>query len=945
MGENEVPRERGGPFKYLSAIAHWLSGKGSLRRALESSAMPTLDFSGKWSLRWGLGIASLAVATSVLVRVDVLGALGTSSTYVTFFPSVAIAAFAGGLPAGALATALAALAVSLYIAPPIAVADWLGLAIFLLGCALTIGITEAMHRARARALQAEEQARITGALRESEERFRTLVEQAPDGIFVGSAEGRYVDVNSAACRMLGYSREEILHLGIADLVAADEVLRVAPELARLRCGEPTVNEWRFRRKDGSLLHSEVSARQLPDGRLQAFLRDISDRKRDEAELKDREGRLRAVFEATDDAIIPIDENGLIQSINPATVRLFGYEACELVGRNVSMLMPEPYRSEHDRYIQSYLATGKAKIIGIGREVEALRKDGTVFPVELAVSEAAREGPRLFVGVVHDITERKRAEKRQLELMEELKQSEREAHQRHFLFRSIFEGTPEGIILTDLQRRVVMVNPALTRMFGYETDELIGSPISKLYAPAEDSEQIGEISASSNARRSAHPSIISCQRKNGEAFPGEIIKVPYSNGSGQLLGSLGIIRDVTWELRREEELRGAQRLEALVQLTGGIAHDFNNLLTVISGNLQLLGLTLKDERLVRYLGEAERAAEMGARLNQRLMTFARQRRLAPVATNLNEQVVDMRELLQRTIGENITVTTALATGVWPVLVDPSEIESAVLNLAINARDAMPNGGKLLIQTENVVIAQFEEQARQDLPPGSYVRLSVSDTGSGMSPEVLARAFEPFFTTKEPGKGTGLGLASIYGFVKQSAGHVTIYSEVGRGTSVNIYLSKLDAGEPANLASQEASALIEGTGETILVVEDNPAVRRLTVERLKMLRYQVLEADNALNALTALEAGKTVDLIFSDVIMPGGMSGFELARKIRELRPSLRILLTSGFAGEIARAGEDAIHCLPMLRKPYTQTELGYAIQATLKAEGRRHQPGVTSAANT
>ena len=263
--------------------------------------------------------------------------------------------------------------------------------------------------------------------------------------------------------------------------------------------------------------------------------------------------------------------------------------------------------------------------------------------------------------------------------------------------------------------------------------------------------------------------------------------------------------------------------------------------MISGNLQLLGLTLKDERLVRYLGEAERAAEMGARLNQRLMTFARQRRLAPVATNLNEHVVDMRELLQRTIGENITVTTALATGVWPVLVDPSEIESAVLNLAINARDAMPDGGKLLIETENVVIDQVGEQARQDLPPGSYVRLSVSDTGSGMPPEVLARAFEPFFTTKEPGKGTGLGLASVYGFVKQSGGHVTIYSEVGRGTSVNIYLPKLDAGEQATLASREASALIEGTGETILVVEDNPAVRRLTVERLKMLRYRVLEAD--------------------------------------------------------------------------------------------------------
>jgi signal transduction histidine kinase len=390
--------------------------------------------------------------------------------------------------------------------------------------------------------------------------------------------------------------------------------------------------------------------------------------------------------------------------------------------------------------------------------------------------------------------------------------------------------------------------------------------------------------------------------------------------------------LTGALRESEErLRQAQRLEALGQLTGGIAHDFNNLLTVISGNLQLLQLKLEDERLARYIGQAERAVEMGARLNQRLMTFARRRRLSPVATNLNQHMVDMQELLQRTIGENVVVATALATDVWPVLVDPSEIESAILNLAINARDAMPDGGKLLIKTENVVIDEAGEQARQELSPGSYVRLSVFDTGSGMRPEVLARAFEPFFTTKEPGRGTGLGLSSIYGFVKQSGGYVTIYSEVGRGTRVNIYLPKLDTSEQANSASHEAPALIEGAGETILVVEDNPDVRRLTVERLKMLRYRVIEADNAFSALAVLEAGQPVDLLFSDIVMPGGMSGFELARKIRELWPSPKILLTSGFPGEIARADQDAVHGFPMLRKPYSQVELGRSIQAVLKSE--------------
>jgi PAS domain S-box-containing protein len=1052
----------------IKTLAHWSTVKAALGQVLDGDAI-TLGSPRRWSLWWSLGVAILAVATSVLVRVDFLEALGAHYTYVTFYPSVAIAAFVGGLPAGVLATGLAAIAVSLYIAPLATIADWVGLTIFLASCALTIGITEAMHRARARALQAEEDARLSGALRESEERFRTLVEQAPTAVAMFDRDMRYLIASrrwredyqlkgdllekshheifpdipgpwreiqrralsgeslrseehpfqrsdgrvqwlrwevlpwrDAAGEVAGTvvfsdditermnaettlrKNEEfvrgVLNSLPQEIAALDEkgvIVAVNEAWERFACengGEPravsigvnyldicraaanaggptahealcglealragTRNEFTLeypcQSPDRTMWFMMHATRGPPGSDLIVCHIDITKQKLAEEALRDSEQKLRAVFEATDDAIIAIDENGLMQSVNTAAVGLFGYEARELVGRNVSMLMPEPYRSEHGQYVHNYLTTGKAKIIGIGREAEAVHRDGTIFPIELAVSEAARERPRLYVGVVRDITERKRAEKRQLELMEELKQSEMEAHQRHVLFRSIFNGTPEGMILTDIQRRIVMVNPALARMFGYEADELIGSSTSKLYARSEDWEEIGQAGSSSDDQPAAlRPRIIRCRRKNGEVFPGEIIKVPYRDSSGPPFESLGIIRDVTWELRREEELREAQRLEALGQLTGGIAHDFNNLLTVISGNLQLLELKLEDKRLARYLGEAERAAEMGARLNQRLMTFARQRRLAPVATNLNEHVVDMRELLQRTIGENITVTIDLATGVWPVLVDPSEIESAILNLAINARDAMPNGGKLLIETENTVIDQAGEKTHEELTPGSYVRLSVSDTGSGMRPEVLARAFEPFFTTKEPGKGTGLGLSTIYGFVKQSGGHVTIYSEAGRGTTVNIYLPKLDTDEQAGLASEEAPALTAGAGETILVVEDNPGVRRLTIERLKLLNYRVLEADDAFSALTALETGEPVDLVFSDIVMPG-MSGFELARKIRELRPSQRILLTSGFAGEIAHSGEHGVLDLPMLRKPYSQIELGRSIQAALKPEPR------------
>ncbi len=657
-------------------------------------------------------------------------------------------------------------------------------------------------------------------------------------------------------------------------------------------------------------------------------RNITGRKRAEMALKEREGHLRAVFEATVDAIFTIDEKGIIQSANCAALRLFGYEEQELIGQNVRMLMPEPHRSAHDLYLQNYLTTGKAKIIGIGREVEALCKDGTRLTVELSVGEAAHGASRLFVGVLHDVTERKRAAERQLELLEQIKRSEAEARSQQALFRSVFDSAPEGILLIDEQHRIVTVNPALSQIFGYEQGEIAGFHCSFLY---EHPEEWQPFRPEAINWASAEAEVVSCRRKNGEVFPGETIRAPHWGPGGKLLGYLRIIRDVTKEQRREAERRQAQRLEALGQLTGGIAHDFNNMLTVISGNLQLAGLNLKNEQLKPYLGEAERAVDMAGRLSQRLMTFAQQRQLVPVPADLNGVIKHMLELLERTLGGHISISTALAENLDLALVDPGEIENAVLNLAINARDAMPGGGKLIIETENILFYDRGQRAPGDIPPGSYVRLTVSDTGSGMPPAVLAKAFEPFFTTKGPGKGTGLGLASIYGFVKQSGGHIRLCSELGHGTTVNIYLPRLQGAAPASVPSREAAAAVEGKGETILVVEDDPDVRRVTVSRLESLGYNVLEAENARWALGLLEAGAPIDLVLSDVILPGGMSGFDLARAVRKLRPRQRLILTSGFTGEFASPGEqDEVRRLLKLRKPYSHTELSREIRAALES---------------
>jgi CheY-like chemotaxis protein len=325
--------------------------------------------------------------------------------------------------------------------------------------------------------------------------------------------------------------------------------------------------------------------------------------------------------------------------------------------------------------------------------------------------------------------------------------------------------------------------------------------------------------------------------------------------------------------------------------------------------------------------------MGARLTSRLLTFARRRRLDPVVLNLNDQVLAMAELLRRTLGEAITLGTFLAPRLWPVRADPSGIENAVLNLAINARDAMPSGGKLVIETNNVVLDERDIASEIGVAPGNYVRLSVSDTGSGMGPEVLARIFDPFFTTKEPGKGTGLGLSVIYGFVKQSGGRVTVYSELGKGTTVNVYLPRIarSSAEEETIATATGPAPLV-TGETVLLVEDNARVRRMTARRLRNFGYVVLEADNAASAIEVLNSGKRIDLVFSDVVMPGAISGFGLAKWVRENAPSIKFLLTSGFAEDVARSGETGETELKILRKPYTGAELAQALRAAIEGTG-------------
>lgn len=478
----------------------------------------------------------------------------------------------------------------------------------------------------------------------------------------------------------------------------------------------------------------------------------------------------------------------------------------------------------------------------------------------------------------------------------------------------------------------MVNPAFTRVFGFSGGDLEGQTAEAIFARREDWIHVCEaVAGHCSGDGEIRSRVLDFRRSSGESFPGEVVSTSIETNDNRSLGHLDVIRDISSERRREAQLMQAQRMEAIGQLTGGIAHDFNNILTVVLGNVELLEMRLpSDDKTTTLAREAREAAEMGARLTDRLLTFGRRQLLETRRINLNEFVLGLMEILRRAIGEDIDVSTALTSDLAMIDVDPGEVENAVLNLAINARDAMPKGGRLVIETRNVTVDDAAAAATPELLQGSYVVLSVSDTGHGMSPEVKARAFEPFFTTKGggTGKGTGLGLATIYGFVKQSGGHATITSEIGRGTTVEVYLPAVPATSAVDEQPVVKGPLPTGHGRRILVVEDNESVRRLTRRRLEDLGYAVTDAQNAVAALEFLAANRDFDLVFTDVVMPGGMSGIDLAREVATHFPGTAVLLTTGYAEEMLHLHGGPGPAPGLIRKPYSQAELARTVAAVL-----------------
>lgn len=624
----------------------------------------------------------------------------------------------------------------------------------------------------------------------------------------------------------------------------------------------------------------------------------------------------------DYAIYMLDPNGRIVSWNPGAERIKGYSADEIIGAHFSRF----YTSEERAADMPARALKIARETGrFTAEAWRCRKDGSQFWAMVVIDPIVRDGKLLgFAKITRDMTEQHDAQRAALE-------SERR-------FRRLVQGvTDYAIYMLSPEGTVTNWNSGAERIKGYSYDEIVGEHFSRFYTP-EDIDIGLPARALETARREGRYEAEGWRlRKDGTRFwAGVVIDAIYENG--ELIGFAKITRDLTErrEVQRQleqsrEQLFQAQKMEAIGQLTGGIAHDFNNLLTGISGSLELLRTRLAQGRtgdLDRFIAMAQGAASRAAALTHRLLAFARRQTLDPKLINPNKLIADIQEMIQCTVGPTIKLETVPATGLWTTLCDPNQLENAIINLCINARDAMPNGGRLTIETSNTWMDERDARER-DMAPGQYVAIYVTDTGTGMPPDVVARAFDPFFTTKPTGKGTGLGLSMIYGFAKQSGGQVRIYSEQGVGTAVRLYLPRRQ-GEADQEILQPGSvdASLASSGETVLIVDDEPTIRMLVTEVLADLGYSAIEAADGASGMQVLQSNVRIDLLVTDVGLPGGMNGRQMADAARVFRPRLKVLFITGYADNVAVGNgllEPGMH---VLTKPFDMHTLAHRIRAAI-----------------
>ncbi|MEX0617892.1 MAG: PAS domain S-box protein [Pseudohongiellaceae bacterium] len=635
--------------------------------------------------------------------------------------------------------------------------------------------------------------------------------------------------------------------------------------------------------------------------------------RKETELRRSVSLLDVFFEKNPTVLFVKDLEGRYYLANQACRDLVGVSKTDLMGTDGGAHLPSQIIADLRDQDNQVIQTGKAlEFFGKLSQQDVPEYFRTLrFPLVDDNGQIYAVG-----GIATNITDRVEAQKA-------LKESETR-------FRTLLESAPEAVVISDKQGHISLVNRQTETLFGHSRDELLTMELAALIPDVDLSRyQIATINRENAARNLIHMNGL---KPDGEKFPVEVSLSPAPTRDELVI--ICIIRDITEREQLEEQLRQSQKMEAIGKLTGGMAHDFNNLLGVIMGNLELAERSVLDEKGLTRVQTAKKAALRGAELTKRMLAIARRQPLQPRPTAVNEVIEELVEILPRTLGPDITIERRLGSDLPPVLVDHSGFENVFINLAINARDAMPEGGKLMLETRQQTLGEQDSSVRQgEIAPGSYVHITVTDTGCGMTSKVLSHAFEPFFTTKVRGKGTGLGLAMIYGFVKQSNGHIRIYSEPGEGTSINIYLPTVfRAAPPYESGLRETlTSLQANSDEKILVVDDEVALLEVAVAYLEELGYQVFPATDGHNALDTLSRHPDIDLLLTDVVMPGGMNGVALAAETRKRNPDIHILYTSGFPSS-ALADKSALAIdAPVLTKPYNLDDLAKHIRVALDKE--------------
>jgi hypothetical protein len=636
-----------------------------------------------------------------------------------------------------------------------------------------------------------------------------------------------------------------------------------------------------------------------------------------------EVRYRGLMEAAPDGMVVVNQDGEIVLLNARAQKQFGYSRDELLGQKVTNIIPEGFAERLIADETRTAAEALAQQIGTGIELYGRRKDGSEFPIEIMLSPLESAEGILVTAAIRDITVRKDAEKHLAQM---------EAR-----YRGLMEAAPDGMVVVNQNGEIVLLNVQAEKQFGYHRDELLGQNVTNIIPEGFAARLIADAlrtTAEALAQQIGTGIDLIGRRKDGSNFPIEIMLSPLESSEGTLVTAA--IRDISERKQLARQLYQSQKMEAVGQLTGGIAHDFNNLLGVIIGNLDLLERLVADnEAAIKRVQTAQKAATRGADITRRLLVFSSSEQLKPSVVLLGDSIQNMIELAGHALGAEIKITNHIDASMPPLFVDPAGLESALLNLAMNARDAMPKGGSIIIESKVKNLGSSHLAVHTgDLKAGSYVCVSISDTGAGMSRETLERAFEPFFTTKPRNKGTGLGLAMVYGFVKQSGGAVRAYSELGQGTTISLYLPlTADSSQPVPAgAPKPLSAKPSGS---VLVVDDEVELIEIAQAYLAEMGFTGYEAIDGASALEMIAQHSEIDLMVTDIVMPGGMNGVELAQRARTLRPGLKIVYSSGFPAEALAEKSLPLIDGPLLHKPYQRAEFATMVRQVM--EGNNAAP--------